>query len=329
MGGKAKATYALISAVWAKLMAIANKIAIFQIFGILKTIWNTFKPIWDQISKIYSVLKQSVIDLYLTYIKPILGYIDVIFSKIEEVVDWFDKLYKSTIGRVEDIYNETFGRIEDLWKRFEDFRDRMLRLIAVLNKDLAQQLYDTTEKLEASTIGRIRDLKDDLLHQIDKVYTELRDRINDFYYALKDLIKPVQDAVHKFEDFLAIAFEKPDLLSRKTIVTSADTYGQEWWNSTIGRITPRSRRMDVEVMLRGTIRTKQQEVVQEMDKGKQGTWADVYNYIQDSVALMDAGGDPASFEADPDLLSTDDLKESLEVPRAPDDPVTLTEEEAE
>jgi hypothetical protein len=82
----------------------------------------------------------------------------------------------------------------------------------------------------------------------------------------------------------------------------------------------------VEVTLRGTIKTRTDEVVEELDKGKDGTWGDVYQYVDDSVALMDAGGDPASFEADTTLLSREDLEESLRVPRAPDKPEAIAEE---
>lgn len=328
MGGKAKAGKVVASQIfgWASQTAASMWTALGPVWTVLNQIWNTIKPLWDSIAKLWTYVKTWVIDIYVTYIKPILDVIDTILSKIEGVIRYFDDLYNRSIGRIEDIYTKTVGRFEDLWKRFEDFRDRVLRLIAVLNKDLAHQIYDATEKLEASTIGRIRDLKDDLLHQIDNVYTELRDRINDFYYAVKDLLRPVQDAVRRFEDFLDISFEKPNLLRRKTIVTSADTYGQEWWDSTIGKITPRSRRLDVKVMLLGTIRKKQQEVVGEMDKGKDGSWSDVYNYIEGAVRLMDAGGDPASFEPDRSLLSPNDLEESAQVPDSPPDPETLTED---
>jgi hypothetical protein len=143
---------------------------------------------------------------------------------------------------------------------------------------------------------------------------------------VKDLIAPLEQARAKIEDFLGIAFEKPNLLRRDTVKMTADTYGQDWWDSIMTRIAPRIVRADVEVTLRGTIKTRTDEVVEELDKGKDGTWGDVYQYVDDSVALMDAGGDPASFEADTTLLSREDLKESLRVPRAPDKPEAIAEE---
>jgi phage-related protein len=203
--------------------------ALSPVWTVINKLWSVVRPLWGEVHRIWAYIKTYVVDTYVNYIKPILDKIDFIFSEIEKIVNWVDKLYISTIGRIEDIYNKLFGRFEELWKTFEEFRDKTLRLIASVNEELSQKLYEATEKLEAQTIGRIREARDELLHTIDKVYTELRNKINDFYYAVKDLIAPLEQARAKIEDFLGIAFEKPNLLRRETVKMTAVTYGQEWW----------------------------------------------------------------------------------------------------
>jgi hypothetical protein len=42
---------------------------------------------------------------------------------------------------------------------------------------------------------------------------------------------------------------------------------------------------------------------------------------------MDAGGDPASFEADTTLMTREDLEEMMKTPRPPDDPGAIVEKE--
>lgn len=324
-GGKAIAWSQIFT--WTSQSATSMWIALQPVWTTITSLWNSVKPLWDSVNSIYQTLKSYITDLYTEFIKPAFDLVNAAWDKINELIGWIDKIYQETIGRIEGVYNRLFGHIEELWRTFEDTRDRILRVVAIFNRDLAQKLYDTTEKLEASTIGQIRNLRDELLHQIDKVYTDLRDRINDMYYAVKDLITPLEEARAKIEDFLGIAFEKPNLLRRETVKMTADTYGQEWWDSTMTRIAPRIKRADVEVTLRGTIRTRTDEAVEEMDKGRDGAWADVYNYVDDAVALMDAGGDPASFEPDTTLMSREDLEESLRVPRPPDSPEAIAEEE--
>jgi len=324
-GGKAIAWSQIFS--WTSQTATSMWVALGPVWNTITSLWNSVKPLYDSVNRIYQTLKSTIGDLYTHFIKPAWDMVHAVWSKLNDTIDWIDNLYNKTIGRIEEVYDKLFGRIEDLWKHVEDTRDKLLRVISVFNKDLARRFYDTTEKLEASTIGRIRDLRDDLLHMIDSTYEDLRSKINDFYWAVKDLTDQVHQKVIAVEDFLSVSFEKPQLLKRETVKTTADTYGQEWWDSVMTHIAPRTKKAEVEVMFRGDISSRTDEVLQELDKGEEGSWADVYHYIDESVQFMDLGTDPQSFEPDTTLMSREALQEFIKSPRPPDNPETIAEPE--
>ena len=290
------------------------KIASTQIFGwsiggagslwsALGPVWNSFKNAWDTISPyiekaegLFESVRKYVEPIYNDYIKPVMNTVNTVMSKVNDVIKWVDDIYNQTIGRIESVYNTLFGRIENLWRDFESTRDKLTRLIGTVNKDLAQKIYDATEKVEANTIGRVRAFRDELEHRIDQVYEELRSRINDFYYALKDIINPIQEIAFRIKDVVDISFEKPKLLSKDTVVTTADTYGADWFESLMMQGTEPTRIRHVQVMFRQETEKEMDRIIDEIRAGKEGPWGDVASYIDDAVFRVASGLDPAPWE---------------------------------
>jgi len=270
--------------------------ALGPVWNTLNSLWDKVGSLWSKVSSAVSQLRSWVKDFYDDIIKPVWNKVEVAWSKINDVLDWIDDLYHKTIGKIDEVYNKLFGKIEKVWRDFEDTRDKVLRLISTFNKDLSQKIYDATEKVEASTIGRIRDLRDELLHKIDKVYEELRSRINDFYYAIKDIVDQANEVVFRIKDVIDISFEKPNVLSKETIIRSADTYGADWFESLMMQGTEPTRIRHVEVMFRQETAKEMDRIIDEIRAGKKGPWGDVASYIDDAVFRVASGLDPAPWD---------------------------------
>ena len=294
--------------------------AVKPVWDTLHSAWEVVKPIWDKVEAVYETLKTYVVDVYIDWIKPVWDRVEVVWSKLNDVVDWIDGVYNATIGKIEHVYDTLFGRFEELAEKFRLGAEKTTRLIAVFSEDLAKKIYDTAEMIEASTIGRIREIRDSITHQVDVVYNELRDRINDFYYAVKDIIDPVRRVVFEVKDFLEISFEKPDLLRRETIVKTADTYGDRFSRSASATDLTYKRPKAPPPVPPGEMVTILDSFVEEMDKEETGLWADVHEWLIRQTEQLDAGQDPIEFIQDAELLDEVERKEYEAQQLYPDDP---------
>ena len=152
------------------------------------------------------------------------------------------------------------------------------------------------------------------------MYVDLRGRINDALYAMRDLIKPVQSAVFSLKEAFEISFERPDLLRRETIVTTADTYGADWFGISSGKWLGEDSITEYEITGRTEAVTYIDEHLENLDQGEAGSWADVAKYIDTQVENLNSGLDPDTFTLDQALLEERDREDLKEVPKYPDNP---------
>jgi len=298
-----------------------------KVYDTAKDVWNAISDIWSEISKHWSWITKiwNYVKGFLpSWIAQIGDQVMKVGNEVKQtaskIISWVDNIYKQVIGKIDWVYNKLFGKIEKVWRDFENTRDKIVRLIGIFNKDLSWKIYNATEKVEANTIGRIRALRDELEHRIDQVYEGLRSRINDVYYAIKDIVDQTREVVFRVKDVIDISFEKPKLLSRDTVKLTADTYGMDWWGSISGKIIGSPGRREVQEIKEGGIIQKIDWYRIQMDAGREGHWADVMDYIERSVDNMDRGGDPETFQLDPELLSADEAEEYRQAPQFPEDP---------
>ncbi|MCD6126070.1 MAG: hypothetical protein J7J19_03580 [Thaumarchaeota archaeon] len=296
-------------------------------YNVATDIWKAIRDIWDELSKHWGWITKiwDKVNVFLpgwirTIGDQVLHVANEVKTTADKIITWIDDIYNKTIGKIDKVYNTLFGKIEKVWRDFEDTRDKILRLIGIFNKDLSRKIYEATERVEADTIGWIRNLRDELEHRIDKVYEALRAKINDLYWALKDIIDQTREVVFRVKDVIDISFEKPRLLSRDTVKLTADTYGLDWWHSISDQVVGSPGRQEVTEIKEGKLMKKIDEYVDMLDADKEGPWRDVTGYIDKTVYAMDHGGDPESFKLDASLLTENELAEYREIPRYPDDP---------
>lgn len=302
VSGTFAAIWSVITTIWSWLTSLYNIIK--PVWGIISQIWGAIKSIWDY-------LKPLVTSIYTNFIKPIKDLLTTLWSKFDALLDWVDKLYMATIGQIERVYDLLFGKIEDLWSRFETFRDKAVRLISKVDKDLAAKIQRETERLEAKTLGQIRDTRDFLTSKVNEYYHAIRDYVNERYQALKDLIDPYIARAIEVERHLKISWDKPGQLSEEAVTVSVAEHPHPF-ETIIGRAAnyhaPDEEYDWLEEM------GPQDEIdtyLEWMEAGGEGPWSDVEHSFIDIIERVDKGEPPGDVDIDPGLFTPEESKDLL------------------
>jgi len=332
------AALAGLSAVWSAISSIWSVIstvwgAIKQVWGVVKKAWDFakgmydkyVKPLWDKVHKFYDGYVKPWIDKlrrgyewlkdkYDKYVKPAIDWLYAKVKWLDQKIDW---VYDRTLGLIDKVYNKTIGRIEAVWRKFENIRDRILRLIALVDKKFAQKLYRMTEEWEQKLFGWARRLRDEITHKIFEIFNPLQRWIKGFRAAIEEVLRTFQDVIVAIGNRLRVEFDDVHLISKYTSFRTADEYGNIWYKGLYKNRAPEVTERDVTQVRTGAVAQFIDEMVEVLDKGNEGSWADLWDWIKVSVFAIDQKQDPPEFRPDPQLLSAEDRKEMEEVGTLP------------
>ena len=293
---------AMFAAIWAAIKAIwAFFVTVWNLFT---KVWDTFRIVWTKIKNVWTYIKPLALDIYKKFIKPVIGFVEAINDRIGKVVKWFDRLYKNTIGRVENVYNLLFGRYEVFFKDYTVFKDVALRAIAKVDKRFAERLSKELIRIEAQTFGKIRGLRDQITGEINKVYHTVRDEMNAIYHDFKDLVDPWIAKAKKVEEHLAISFEAPDRLGERTTMETTRKYGDAAFNELIKPVGPLADDEAFDRLSEEKDIAWMDTALDDMEKWDKGRWSDLASFIDEGVDEVDKSIMPATKLMNLDLLSS-------------------------
>lgn len=293
-----------LAAIWSVITTIWSWIT--TLYNIIKPVWGVIGSVWSAIKSVWDYLKPLVSNIYTTYIKPIKDLLTAAWSKIDAVLDWVDKIYTATLGRIEMVYDLLFGRIEDLWERITTGLDKATRLISKVDSDLAAKISKEADRLEAQTIGAIRNVRDELTSKVNDYYHTMRDYVNERYWALKDIIDPYIKASLQVEKHLDISWDAPGVMSRRTINDTITKHAHPFERILSQRTADHADDETYEHLESIGPKTEEEMALEDLNTWDQGPWKDVARGIDDFLNRLDNALPPMDFDMDIALLEAKD-----------------------
>jgi hypothetical protein len=293
------------------------------VVSIATTVWNAISPVvnvvWGAISTVADVYNwaREAIGAVWDFIKPfydwvknnVWPYVQWCINQINQIYKLIDENTKSILNWVDSLYKSVFGRIYELWDRLTATEEKLVRLIGVVNKDLADKINKSWTELRAETLGRIEKVYAEIRKEIDKVRVEILQRIEVVRSFLNEKIVHTWNTLESFRKVAETIFEKEYTLRDETVKVTTRKYGGTLYREMFGTSDrslppfPIERKEEEEVYRELDIQ------IAELDLGEEGTWGDVELNISDFVEALDAGQDFPDLGLDLNLLSEDERKE--------------------
>jgi hypothetical protein len=294
--------FAVVKAAIAKIWAW-----ILKIWSVFDKVWGAFRSIWNAVKDLWSYVKPILSNIYNTFIKPVINFVQAVNTRLEQVIGMIDKIYDATLGRIDAVYNLLFGRWEELWGKIEQISEKTARLVSKVDKELAEDIRKTVQDIEDKTIGRIRETKNDLTGYINVKLTEIRDYVNDVRYAIKDLVDPYIKKTVEIEKYLRVSFDRPNLLSRGTVETTFGEYGATAHAIIEGKTRTPAGDDLVDRLDSLDQRTFIDDYLDAMEQGEAGSWGLVAQRIIEGIDEIDRARDIADKHIGPEEWEQDDI----------------------
>jgi len=131
------------------------------------------------------------------------------------------------------------------------------------------------------------------------------------------VLRTFQDAIVAIGNRLGVEFDDVHLLSKRTSFRTATEHGEIWFKGLYKNRAPEITERDVTQIPRTGIEKFIDTMVELLDAGAEGRWADLWNYMDRYVKAVDKGEETPEFSLDPNLLTDEERKQWEEVPLLP------------
>jgi len=274
--------YAACAAVFGSLTSVFY--AAFEWLGavgsVLSEVWNwtsqNFGWVWTAIDGVYSWIKENIwpyVQWCIDQINTIYKWVD---TKLKEVESWVDSLYKSA-----------FGKIYELWDRLTATEERLVKLIGVVDKDLAYKIDKMWAELRAETLGRIEKVYAEIRKAIDTVRVEVLQRIEVVRSFLDEKIVTTWNTLESFKKVAQTIYEKEYTLRDETVRTTTNKYGMTMWKGLFQKTSIPVTKEDIKSGVEWDLSAEMLERLSDLDMWVEGAWKDVAENIDTALKWLD------------------------------------------
>lgn len=194
----------------------------------IKSIWSWVYDFWNWTKGKFDWL----FSIYNNWVKP---WVNWLIARIEWIHRLVNDLYNGLLGKIYDLYNKTFGWYERLRTLWVDTTTLVARIIGKFLPELSEKIEKLRDDVVRFGDSWTREVRDWAILYVRDTLSPVVHLVNEYYLTVRAIIDPMKELVGDIDKLLKLTIEKPKLLSRDTVEITGLKYGQELWESMLGR----------------------------------------------------------------------------------------------